>query len=117
MAQFAQNEVSQIVENLPESFLEELPALKPPPGVLPNFVDPPDKGPAVAAVASIFAALAFIMVLVRIYCKCVVFRRWTWDDGKSLGATSTLYPQLISTTSDICIRRGMIVYLLCFTAY
>ena len=83
MAQYAQSEVALIVEGLPESFLEELAALNPPPGVTSNFINPPDKGPAVAAVASIFAGLAFSLVLVRIYCKCFIHRKWTWDDGRS----------------------------------
>lgn len=82
MAEYAQNSVVQIVESLPESFLEKLPALNPPPGLTSNLVNPPDKGPAVAAVASVFAGLAFALVLVRIYSKCFIFQKWTWDDGE-----------------------------------
>lgn len=82
MAQYSQNGLVQLVESLPKSSLEHIPALSPPPGVTSNLINPPDKGPAVAAVASVFAALAFCMVLIRAYCKCFVMRAWSWDDGK-----------------------------------
>ena len=80
MAQLIQSQLEKIVEELPESFLDELPAANPPPGASSNLVDPPDKGPSLAAVASFFAVLASCMVLIRAYCKCVIVRKASWDD-------------------------------------
>ena len=72
----------QLVEGLSQSFLDQIPSLEPPPGVTSNLTNPNDKGPAVAAVVSVFAGLALSLTLVRIYSKCFLLRKASIDDRK-----------------------------------
>ena len=56
------------------------PALKPPPGVRPNFVDPPNlKTPFTAIIISLLV-LNSIAVGSRIYTKAVVVRKLALED-------------------------------------
>lgn len=62
------------------SALGEFPALIPPPGVQPNFVNPFSRGPDVVIASSICLALMLVMVIVRFFTKLYIKHRWGWDD-------------------------------------
>ncbi|KAL9594863.1 MAG: hypothetical protein Q9179_005207 [Wetmoreana sp. 5 TL-2023] len=49
--------------------LSQIPALQPPPGVMPNFIDPPSIGGTLVAVNIVFLALMLIVVSVKTYTK------------------------------------------------
>lgn len=60
--------------------LSEIPSLQPPPGVTPNFIDPPTIAPALIVVNGVFLALMLVAVSIRIYCKGILLRSLGWDD-------------------------------------
>ena len=64
----------------------EGPAMKPPPGVTPNLVDPYNQGPTLIVVGSILISLMTVFVLARGYTKYRIFRKTSWDDCKSTPA-------------------------------
>lgn len=68
------------------SFLMEIPALPPPDGIQPNFVNPTDTvAKPLIAVNAIFMSLAFIAVSVRVISKRYISRQsFAWDDCKML---------------------------------
>ena len=69
-----------LLSDIPPALLDELPALLPPPGVQPNFANPEDHGPALAAVATVLAFFTLVSYGVRMYTKVFIVRRTTWDD-------------------------------------
>ena len=61
--------------------LAQTPALMPPPGVVPNFIDPPGTLEAVTnATMAICFAFTTIFVLVRLLTKYCVDRGLQWED-------------------------------------
>ena len=63
----------------------EIPALEPPPGVVPNFVDPYTRGPMLLALSAVAVGIMYLFVTIRIYCKFFVRKTLSWDDRKSTG--------------------------------
>ena len=57
-------------------------ALPPPPGVTPNFVDPPSQDAVIIAVHAVLLALATLFVSMRGLLRAFVLRSFGWDDGK-----------------------------------
>ena len=60
--------------------LQNEPALQPPPGVIPNFVDPPGYDASIRALEGVFMALMLIALGVRICVRVKITRVWGWDD-------------------------------------
>lgn len=58
----------------------QLPALTPPPGVIPNFTNPDNRGPTLIVVGAIFLALVVIALTNRAYTKLFIVRKASWDD-------------------------------------
>jgi len=58
----------------------KIPVQPPPPGVSSNFVDPPDRDAAVAAVSALLIALSTTFVLLRLYTRLVLVRRFEIGD-------------------------------------
>lgn len=56
------------------------PAIKPPPGVTPNFVNPSSDGYVTIVVLAIFLAITTPVVILRMYIRYFVNRRLWWDD-------------------------------------
>jgi len=52
----------------------------PPPGVVPNFVNPHTTGQQLITTASVFLAMMIVAVLVRTYSKLRLMGEVTWDD-------------------------------------
>ncbi|MCJ1342805.1 hypothetical protein MMC31_000994 [Peltigera leucophlebia] len=69
------------------AYLENYPALAPPAGIIPNFVDPYTRGPIIIIVGSILIALMMSFVVVRIYIKTCINRKVHWDDLTCVLAT------------------------------
>lgn len=64
------------------SSIKDFPALRPPPGVKSNFVDPPSLVPSAIVVESIFLPLMILAVLTRIFVRAKITKGWGWDDCK-----------------------------------
>lgn len=60
--------------------LLEGPGLKPPPGVLPNFIDPPSQSAANLACNITCLTVATICVAIRMYTRLVITRSHGWED-------------------------------------
>lgn len=60
--------------------LSQVPALEPPPGVIPNLVNPPSLANTVIVVSVVFLTLMLFFVSIRIYTKGVLLRSLGWED-------------------------------------
>lgn len=58
-----------------------LPGLQPPPGVIPNFVNPPTLVPLGIAVLVLCLTVTTILVVTRVYLRTFLVKAWGWDDG------------------------------------
>ena len=80
----------------------QLPALKPPPGIIPNFGHPRNRGPVLIIVNGVLLALMMTFIALRAYTKLAIVRKFSWDDLtvslSALGAT-TLYVVSVWRTS------------------
>ena len=62
--------------------LEDYPLQPPPSGKISNFDSPETRGPAVIILCSIFLAVMWPVLILRLYSKVWVIRKCWWDDGK-----------------------------------
>jgi hypothetical protein len=60
--------------------LSEIPALAPPAGVMPNFVDPYSRGPLFVALSAVAIAFMYLFITARFYSKLLIYCKATWDD-------------------------------------
>ncbi|KAF2661054.1 hypothetical protein K491DRAFT_588154 [Lophiostoma macrostomum CBS 122681] len=51
-----------------------------PPGVVPNYVDPPSIGGRIVWSGPLVASLALCFVLMRVYIKVRIIKKWSWGD-------------------------------------
>ncbi|KAI9668856.1 MAG: hypothetical protein M1831_000926 [Alyxoria varia] len=65
----------------------EYPAAMPPPGITPNFTDPPTRAPVVIAVSSFCLVLLWPVFVLTMYTKSFVLKNFGWDDAASIMAT------------------------------
>lgn len=66
---------SAIPTGVDPAHLANYPALLPPDGLIPNFVDPFTRGPVIIIVGSILIALMMVFVVIRIYIKTCINRK------------------------------------------
>jgi hypothetical protein len=57
-----------------------------PPGVEPNFIDPPSRGPLMVGVSIAMASLTTLVILARIYTKAFVTKAFDSSDYFAIGA-------------------------------
>ena len=81
----------------PSYDLSQIPALNPPPGVIPNFVDPYTRGPKLLALSAVAIGVMYLFVMARFYAKFYVQRRLTWDDCESSQSPGIHIRQCISS--------------------
>ncbi|KAI9887104.1 MAG: hypothetical protein M1823_001094 [Watsoniomyces obsoletus] len=62
----------------------QIPSLRPPPGVTPNFVDPYSRGQVVRISTAVSISLAALFVCMRIYSRAFIVRKLWWDDYTSI---------------------------------
>jgi hypothetical protein len=62
--------------------LSEIPALQPPPGVRPNFIDPESQAPGMMIANGIITAVMLVFVLLRLYTKAFLTKGLFWEDGE-----------------------------------
>jgi hypothetical protein len=62
--------------------LDRRPSGRPPPGVTPNFINPPSYADEIVILEGIFVSLMVLAVLVRIYVRVKLAKAWGWDDCK-----------------------------------
>jgi hypothetical protein len=69
--------------------LSQIPALQPPPGVVPNFIDPYTRGPMLIALSAVAIGIMYLFVVARFYCKLTLRHTVTWDDCELTGRAYT----------------------------
>lgn len=52
----------------------------PPPGVIPNLINPASRAYQLYTVSAVFLALMIVFVAIRLYAKLVLQKTRTWDD-------------------------------------
>jgi hypothetical protein len=62
------------------SILQKTPAVAPPPGIIPNFEDPPTIKNIHYGITSPLLALMLMAFLNRAYVKTVLVKQYGWDD-------------------------------------
>ncbi len=62
------------------------PAAAPPPGVVPNLIDPPSIGHVMIIVGSVLMFAMLIFAALRFYTKIFITRKSSWDDCMLPGA-------------------------------
>lgn len=70
----------KLIESIPLTVLKTMPAASPPPGIQPNFADPPTRVPVILGVSIAFFVFAILCFSIRIYTKLAVVKNWKWDD-------------------------------------
>ena len=60
--------------------LSQYPAGVPPPGVIPNYAHPENRGPALVAVGGVMLVLMMGFLMNRLYTKARIVRKFSWDD-------------------------------------
>ena len=58
----------------------QLPALAPPPSVIPDFASPENKGPRLIIAGAILLAFVVLALANRAYTKLCIVRKTSWDD-------------------------------------
>ncbi|KAF2121687.1 hypothetical protein BDV96DRAFT_627957 [Lophiotrema nucula] len=79
--------ISQDITKAPPevlAMLASMPAITPPNGTIPNFVDPYSKGPTQIIVTSIILGLVVIFFCNRAYVKLWLMKKLSWDDATIL---------------------------------
>ena len=64
--------------------LSNIPAATPPPGVVPNFVDPENQNRGFYAVTGTLFGVMLVLFINRLYVKFLKIQKYWWDDCKSL---------------------------------
>jgi hypothetical protein len=64
----------------PPEIRASIPAMQPPPGVTPNFVNPPSRAGSGYAVNAVFLPITIGLVTLRCYCRLRITRNWGIDD-------------------------------------
>ena len=60
--------------------LDEIPAAPPPPGVIPNFINPKNQESAMNATLIICLSIATVCVWLRVYTKLMISKSHGYDD-------------------------------------
>lgn len=88
LTRFYHDDMADKIQNLSQFTDEQLeqlartPFVQPPPGVTPNFVNPPTRATLQIWTTSIFLGIATMSYANRIYVKTRLMKTWSWDDGE-----------------------------------
>jgi hypothetical protein len=78
-----------------------MPAAAPPPGMRPNFINPPNHNAASVALIIVCLTLATFFYMIRIYSKVILPRKLTVEDGEYQPAALSVTPQLTSSPQEL----------------
>ena len=79
--------ISTSLSNVSPESLEAFasyPAIPPPSGVIPNFVDPENQNLPLFAVTSLLLGIMALFMLNRVYVKTFIVKKYSLDDGNWL---------------------------------
>ena len=72
----------------------------PPPGTVPNYIDPPNNANACQVVSIFTIVLAFVLVVSRVGTKVFIIHKFGWDDCKFLILSACSQNALLTTPSS-----------------
>jgi len=78
----------------------DVPALPPPPGVVPNFENPESRASAIVISNCLCVALSSTALLLRIYARRIIIRTWDFSDSKA----NPIPP--LEKSSDMCMASS-----------
>ena len=84
--------------------IQNEPLAPPPPGIVPNLVDPETRAYEIYVAASVCLPLIAIFATMRIYARVIILKRWTWDDCENIVMPLMTVTKRIS--SDVRPRCG-----------
>lgn len=87
---------------VPAELAQNPPAGTPPLGVLPNYVDPPSKGPVFFSVGSVLLFIMIVIFSTRMYVKFRIVKKRTWDDCEFPVSTVHLEGRGTCADWDLC---------------
>jgi len=67
-------------ESSPSYNIRDAPAGAPPPGVVPDFIQPASRSYQVIAASAILSTVVIVSALVRIYAKFFITKTRIWED-------------------------------------
>lgn len=95
-------------------------ALQPPPGVVPNLVNPENQNRPLLIVASFELGIVIVFILNRLYFKSFSLRKYSWDDCQSnltlcsnLWLTQTKVTVLFAVVSYFAIEKVILNWSVC----
>ena len=73
-----------VARQLPPNLdLSTIPLQAPPPGVVPNFINPPSASAEVFAVSTVLIFLSTLFLVLRLYSRLLIARGFGVDDGET----------------------------------
>lgn len=88
--------------------LDQTPAGVPPPGIVPNFVDPPSNTQAIIVINTVLVPITTIFVATRLWSNLHTVRRVGWDDGEFLVYVCVLTQ--LTSASFLCTSYDLYIY-------
>lgn len=79
------------LSQIPPEALSHIPVGAPPPGVIPNFENPPSEAKLIIIISTICLCFMIPIALIRVYSRIWITRSFGWDDGKSAEANLRSY--------------------------
>ncbi|KAK3323216.1 hypothetical protein B0T19DRAFT_199736 [Cercophora scortea] len=64
-----------------DDLLGDMPGAPPPPGITPNFINPPSQARGLLVVDFVFVALTLLAVSIRVFVRRRLTKSWGWDDN------------------------------------
>ncbi|KAL4919577.1 hypothetical protein BDW62DRAFT_209552 [Aspergillus aurantiobrunneus] len=89
-----------------ESIDPNLPAARPPPGVIPNFDNPPSQQTAIIVLQTVFLSLALLAVCVRVWVRTRVIKLWGAEDTTCILAACGSIAHMVTYTQTIPLGVG-----------
>lgn len=82
--------------------LSKIPALDPPPGIMPNFLDPVSRANITVIPCAGIVAVMILFVFLRMYTKIYITHSTGWDDCKTK-LLDSMFAFVDKDPEDICI--------------
>ena len=95
-----------MASSLEWAIIKNEPLGAPPPGITPNFANPPSTAFKLRIAAAICIPLAVMFGALRLYARVLILKKWTWDDGEQRTCPSENFAKVVG--SDVCAWLGRI---------
>ena len=94
------------MSTMPTSISPNTPAMTPPPGVIPNFDNPPSQDAAIIALEAVFVPLMVLAVLARAWVRLRIVKIWGLEDTTCILAAAGSLAHLAVYTKNLPLGLG-----------